>query len=88
MELVSKVAVVAAGFGAIIGALCAFVPNAWLCLFIMLVFLYPIYKIVPLAVKVPPAQFPGGKGKMISTSITPYFLMWLVFWVLVYTLIF
>lgn len=90
MEVVSKITLLFAAFGAITG--CVFVPlpggpTGFLAgLGIFFGVFYLTYRLTPMALGIKPAEFPGGKRKIATTGFFPFFIMWLMLWIMVYTI--
>lgn len=107
MEVISKITLYSAGFGALVGVVSGVLSSAgispWAGLLIAILCIYLlVYKLVPSALgaakptpstpapgqapTVPQMQQLPGKRKIFTTSSMPFFVMWLVLWIIVYTL--
>lgn len=47
-----------------------------------------LYKSAPRVLKIAGYQFPGGRRRLATAGILPFFLIWLIVWIGVYTYIF
>jgi len=89
MDIESKITLFYTICGVLVGCASAFVPNSWTAFFLALIFFYVSYKLTPKVfnlVENPPRD--SSAGGLIKLGILPYFLMWLIFWILVYTMTF
>lgn len=87
MEALNKVTLIYAGWGAIAGCISSILFNGGLALLLAIFLFYVSYKLIPLILKIKAAEFPGGKRKIATTGVMPFFIMWLILWILVYSLI-
>jgi len=108
MEIIGKITIYSAGFGALAGVVSGVLSSAgvsaWAGLLIAILFIYVlVYKLIPLRLGAarpapsaptparvptePQAQQPLGKRKIFTTGFWPFLVMWLVLWIMVYTLI-
>ena len=93
MELVGKLTIFFAVTGAIAGCISSFLLNAWYALLIALILFYASYKLTTRekfktrVLKISTGGIPGGTKKIVMTGFWPYFIMWLILWVMVYTLL-
>ena len=108
MEIIGKITIYSAGFGALAGVVSGVLSSAgvsaWAGLLIAILFIYVlVYKLIPLRLGIagptpsapaptkattePQAQQLPDKRKIFTTGFLPFFVMWLVLWIMVYTLI-
>lgn len=92
MEIVGKITLLFAGWGAIAGCISSFLPQAQsaLALLVAIFLFYVSYKLAPIALKIPAGEFPGGKWTGLTAfkkGFFPFFIMWLVLWIMVYTIL-
>jgi len=108
MEIIGKITIYSAGFGALAGVVSGVLSSAgvsaWAGLLIAILFIVVlVYKLIPFTLGVagpaPPTPTPAraptepqgqqllGKRKIFTTGFWPFFVMWLVLWIMVYTLI-
>jgi hypothetical protein len=107
MDIIGKITLYSAGFGALAGVISGGLSKVgvtgWAGLLIALICIYVlVYKLIPLRLgaagptpsapaptKVPTepqAQQLPSKQKIFTTGFLPFFIMWLVIWITVYTL--
>jgi hypothetical protein len=110
MEIISKITIYSAGFGALAGAVSGLLSIAGISagagLLIAIIFIVVlVYKLIPFGLGTPKpaaptttapapaktatepqAQQPPDKRKIFTNSFWPFVVMWLVLWILVYTL--
>jgi len=108
MDIIGKITIYSAGFGALAGVVSGVLSSAgvsaWAGLLIAILFIYVlVYKLIPLRLGAarpapsaptparvptePHAQQLPNKRKIFTTGFWPFFVMWLVIWIMVYTLI-
>jgi hypothetical protein len=106
MEIIGKIALYSAGFGALAGIISAVLSIAgisgWVGLLIAILCIYVLVsRLIPSALSaakpappapgqtptMPQAQEIPDKRKIFTTGFFPFFVMWLVLWIMVYTLI-
>jgi len=96
MELVAKITLLFAGWGAIAGVLSGFLrgmptgQGSFALLAIFLFLFYTPYKLAPKVLKFKPEEFPGGKwtgGTAFKRGFWGYFIMWLILWIMTYTIL-
>jgi len=96
MELVAKITLLFAGWGAIAGALSGFLrgmptEQGSLALLAIFFFLFYIpYKLAPNILKFSPEEFPGGRWTgwiAFKRGFSGFFIMWLVLWIMTYTIL-
>jgi uncharacterized membrane protein required for colicin V production len=89
MEIAGKITLLFAGWGAIAGFISGFLPQAQsaLALLVAISLFYVSYKLVPVALKIPPGEFPGGTMKIVTTGISSFFIIWLISWIMVHTIV-
>jgi hypothetical protein len=86
MELAGKLYALFAVTGAVAGLISTFVPDPKYALLIAIILFYFSYKIIPPhALKVKHSDWPGGKRNIATSGFFPFFLMWLIVWILLYT---
>jgi len=77
------------GVGTLVGCLSGVLSKmnivAYAPLLLAFAFFYLAYKLAMPALKIVPAQFPGGKKKLITGGIVSYFFLWILFWIVAYT---
>ena len=74
--------------GAVAGIISVFVPSPYFALLIALILFYISYKIIPpRALKIEHKNWPGGTRKILTGGFFPFFLLWLIVWVLLYTVL-
>lgn len=82
----SKVVLTFVGSGGVAGAISAVLANGWLAILVVLGLFYLVYKMAPKYLKIDSKSFPSMD--VLKTGIWPHFIMWLVVWVMVYTVAF
>jgi len=97
MELVGKITLLFAGWGAIAGCVSGLLPRSLspeqgaLALLAILFFIFYVsYKLAPHVLKFLPDEFPGGRwtGRTaVKKGFWGFFIMWLILWVMVHTII-
>jgi len=96
MELVAKITLLFAGWGATAGTLSAFLRGmptgqgsfALLAIFISL--FYVSYKLAPRLLEFSPEEFPGGKWTGVTAfkkGFGGFFIMWLILWIMTHTIL-
>lgn len=96
MELVAKITLLFAGWGAIAGVLSGFLRGmpteqgslALLAIFISLFYLS--YRLAPNILKFTPDEFPGGRWTGLTAfkrGFLGFLIMWLVLWILTYNIL-
>jgi len=74
--------------GLAVGAICGlFIRGGWHGLLLAIACFLAIYKAAPRVLKIVEHQFPGGRRKIATSGILPFFLIWLIVWIGVYTYI-
>jgi hypothetical protein len=84
MDLHARVVLLFAGAGGVAGAISAPLKNAWAALFLAFIFFYLVYKRASRILKFSPAEYPPVR--VAKTGFFPLFIVWLIVWVMVYTL--
>lgn len=91
MIIETKLLMFYSGVGTLVGCLSAVLSKmsvvAYVPLLLAFAFFYLAYKLAVPALKIVPAQFSGGRKKLITSGIAPYFFLWILFWITVYSLI-
>ena len=97
MEVVGKITLMFAAIGAIAGAIFAPLvvyvdfPGWPLGFFAGLILFFAIFyvtlRLAPTVLKISPAEFPGGKRKIVAAGFLPFFITWLILWIMVYTIL-
>lgn len=91
MTIDIKLLMLYSGVGTLVGCLSAVLSKmsvvAYVPLLLAFAFYYLSYKLAVPVLKIVPAQFPGGKKKLITGGIMSYFFLWILFWILAYSLI-
>ncbi len=97
MELVGKITLLFAGWGAIAGCISGLLPRslsseqgALALLAIIFFFFYIAYKLAPRVLKFSPSEFLGGNwtgGTAFKKGFWGFFIMWLILWIMVYSII-
>ncbi len=98
MEATAKLVIFFAVTGAIAGCISGIISGAnvtlgLLALLLALFLFYVSYKLVThhkfknVVLKISNGGIPGGTKKIIMTGFLPHFIMWLIVWVMVYTLL-
>ena len=88
MELIGKLNGWFALTGAVAGVISTFLPSPWFALLIAFILFYISYKIIPPRVlKVQHKDWPGGVKRILISGFFPFFLLWLIIWVLFYTVL-
>ena len=96
MELVAKITLLFAGWGAIAGVLSGFLrgmpteQGSFLLLAIFLSLFYVSYKLAPRLLEFSPDEFPGGKWTgwiAFKRGFWGFFIMWLILWIMTYTIL-
>ena len=96
MELVGKLAILFSAFGALAGCVFAPIkfpgglPGFFAGLLLFFGMFYVAYRVTPAVLKIPHAEFPGGKWSgldAIKRGFVFFFIAWLILWILVYTLL-
>ena len=91
MTIETKLLMFYGGVGTLIGCISSALSKmnivAYAPLLLAFAFYYLTYKMATPVLKIAPAQVSGGKKKLITSGIGPYFFMWILLWILVYTLI-
>ncbi|MCS7131817.1 MAG: hypothetical protein NZ934_03705 [Hadesarchaea archaeon] len=100
MQPTSKITILFAILGAIAGSLSGLFSNVGVALLLALIFFYGGYRWCcsmfgikkpkpqqPSPAQPQPTQPPIESGrKIVMTGITPFFVMWLIFWIMTYTI--
>ena len=96
MELVAKINLLFAGWGAIAGVLSGFLwglptdQGSFALLAIFISLFYISYKLAPQVLNFAPDEFPGGKWvgfTAFKKGFWGFFVMWLVLWIMTHTII-
>lgn len=89
MKIKNKITLYYTALGIGVGALSAFLSDAKLALLLAILLLYVSIKLVPRVFDLVENPLPDGSStwELIKLGFLPYFLMWLIFWIMVYTLI-
>lgn len=88
MELKSKLTLLYVLGGLVVGAISGFfIRGGWHGLLVAIVCFLAIYKSAPRVLKIAEHQFPGGRRGVLTSGILPFFLVWLIVWIGVYTYI-
>jgi len=100
MEAVGKITLLFAAFGALAGLISGAISSAGAALLLAILFFYGSYRlacsmfgIIKPALS-PPAptptatqvQKPIERRKIVTTGIWPFFIMWLILWIITYTI--
>jgi len=95
MELVAKITLLFAGWGAIAGVLSGFLrgmPTEQGSLALLAIFFslfYASYRLAPNILKFTPDEFPGGRWTGLTAfkkGFLGFLIMWLVLWILTYNI--
>jgi hypothetical protein len=88
MKIKNKVTLYYTTFGIGVGALSAFLPGAWEALLVAILLFYVSCRLVPRVFDLVENPLPDGSStwELVKLGFLPYFLIWLVFWIMVYTL--
>jgi len=95
MELVAKITLLFAGWGAIAGVLSGSLQGlptgqgSFLLLAIFLLLFYAAYRLAPNILKFIPDEFPGGRWTgliALKRGFLGFLIMWLVLWILTYNI--
>ena len=96
MELVAKITLLFAGWGAIAGVLSGFLrglPTEQGSLALLAIFFslfYASYRLAPNILKFTPDEFPGGRWTGLTAfkkGFLGFLIMWLVLWILTYNIL-
>ncbi len=96
MELVAKITLLFAAFGAIAGCVFEVAPipsdlsGAFAGIIIFFTIFYVAYKLAPIALKFTPEEFPGGRWTgwtAFKRGFSGFFIMWLVLWIMTHTIL-
>ncbi len=91
MIIETKLLMFYSGVGTLVGCLSAVLSKmsvvAYVPLLLAFVFFYLAYKLTIPVLKIVPAQFSGGKKKLITSGIGSYLFLWILFWILLSSLL-
>lgn len=91
MTIETRLLLLYGGVGTLVGCLSGVLSKmsiiVYAPLLLAFVFFYLAYKLTMPALKIVPAQFSGGKKKLITSGIGPYLFLWVLFWILLYSLL-
>lgn len=96
MELVAKIHLLFAGWGAIAGVLSGFLrglptgQGSFALLAIFLLLFYVPYKLAPRLLEFSPDEFPGGRWTGLTAfkrGFWGFLIMWLILWIMTYTIL-
>ena len=86
MEMMTKLTLLYVLGGLIIGVICGlFVRGGWHGLVLAILGYLAMYKSAPRLLGIVEHQFPGGRRRIATSGILPFFLFWLILWIAVYT---
>ncbi|MEW6222111.1 MAG: hypothetical protein AB1476_02140 [Candidatus Hadarchaeota archaeon] len=84
LDAQTKVVLMFAAAGAVAGVISGVLVNSLLAAGVALLLFYLTFRLAPEYLKINVAEF--SKKKVLMTGFWPHFVMWLILWVLVYTL--
>lgn len=89
MEIKNKITLFYTASGIGVGSASAFIPDALWALFFAIFLFYVSCRLVPRVFNLAENPLPdAGPWELVKLGVLPYFLMWLVFWILIYNLVF
>lgn len=86
LDLDSKIVLVFMGAGSLAGIASALLANGWLALLVVLGLFYLVYRLAPQYLKIDLKTF--SRMDVLKTGFWPHFIMWLIVWVVVYSVMF
>lgn len=86
MDAINKVYYSRIIAGVIMGVICGFTLVGLIGFIIGIAVMFAMYPITIYVLKVKPEDV-GGKKKLLTTGLIQYFLLWIVIWSIIYTLI-
>lgn len=86
MEIIAKLTLLYVLAGVVAGTISGFfIRSGWHGLFLAIAFFLVVFRFAPHALKIARHQFPGGQRRIATSGILPFFLIWLIVWIAVYT---